>query len=146
MTLLTDVAIIGGGPAGSAAARLLASWGHSVVVLARAPRQPPLAESLPPSCIKLFDEIGVRTVIDRAGFIRATGNTVQWADRERRVEMFDHASLGYQVTRDRFDELLLDGAQAAGAAIARDVSVRDAERERDLWRVRFDRVDGEDAV
>ena len=65
MTLLADVAVIGGGPAGSAAARLLASWGQSVIVLARAPRQPPLAESLPPSCVKLFDEIGVRAVMDR---------------------------------------------------------------------------------
>ena len=54
MTLLADVAVIGGGPAGAAAARLLASWGQSVIVLARAARQPPLAESLPPSCVKLL--------------------------------------------------------------------------------------------
>jgi len=144
--LLADVAVIGGGPAGSAAARLLASWGHSVTALARPARQAALAESLPPSCTKLFDEIGVRAAIDRAGFIRATGNTVQWADRERRVEMFDVSSLGYQVGRDRFDELLLDGAQAAGAAIDREASVRDAEREGDLWRVRFDRPAGHDTV
>ena len=101
MTLLADVAVIGGGPAGAAAARLLASWGQSVIVLARAPRQPPLAESLPPSCVKLFDEIGVRAAVDRAGFIRATGNTVQWADRARRVEMFDrsaHSAIRYRAT------------------------------------------------
>jgi len=146
MTVLADVAVIGGGPAGSAAARLLASWGQSVIVLARSPRQPPLAESLPPSCVKLFDEIGVRGAVERAGFIRATGNTVQWADRARRVEMFDRAGLGYQVVRDRFDELLLDGAQAGVAAVERDVSVRDAEREHDLWRVRIDRASGTDVV
>jgi flavin-dependent dehydrogenase len=146
MALLADVAVIGGGPAGSAAARLLASWGHSVLVLARAPRQPALAESLPPSVAKLFDEIGVRAAVDRAGFIRATGNTVQWADSARRVEMFDRAVLGYQLPRDRFDELLLDGAQAAGALVERDVSVRDAEREGELWHVRFDRSTGGDAT
>jgi flavin-dependent dehydrogenase len=146
MTLVGDVAVIGGGPAGSAAARLLASWGQSVLVFARAARQPPLAESLPPSCVKLFDEIGVRAAVDRAGFIRATGNTVQWADRERRVEMFGRAGLGYQVSRDNFDELLLDGAQAAGAAVERDVSVRDAEREGDEWRVQFDRPSGPDTI
>ena len=67
MPLLADVAVIGGGPAGSAAARLLASWGHSVVLASRPARQPALAESLPPSCTKLFDEIGVRAAIDRAG-------------------------------------------------------------------------------
>jgi flavin-dependent dehydrogenase len=148
MTLLADVALIGGGPAGSAAGRLLASWGHSVVLLSRTSRQPALAESLPPSCVKLFDEIGVRAVVDRAGFIRATGNTVQWAgsDRERRVEMFGRAGLGYQVSRDKFDELLLDGAQAAGASVERDVSVRDAEREGDVWRVQFDRPSGPDTI
>jgi flavin-dependent dehydrogenase len=146
MPLLADVAVIGGGPAGSAAARLLASWGHSVAVLARPSRQPALAESLPPSCMKLFDEIGVRAAIDRAGFVRSTGNTVQWADNDLRIEMFDPPALGYQVPRDRFDELLLDGAQAAGAAVERDASVRDAERERDLWRVRFDRPAGQDTV
>jgi flavin-dependent dehydrogenase len=139
MPLATDVAVIGGGPAGSSAARLLASWGHSVLVVARAARQPPLAESLPPSCVKLFDEIGVRAAIDRAGFIRATGNTVHWGERGRRVEVFDGAGLGYQVVRDRLDELLLDGAQAAGAAVERDVSVRDAERDADAWRVHVDR-------
>jgi flavin-dependent dehydrogenase len=140
MTLLADVAVIGGGPAGAAAARLLASWGQSVIVLARATRQPPLAESLPPSCVKLFDEIGVRAAVDRAGFIRATGNTVQWADRARRVEMFDRSALGYQVSRDKFDELLLAGAQVAGASVERDVSVREAEREGDVWRVQVDRA------
>ena len=139
MTLLADVAVIGGGPAGSAAARLLASWGQSVIVLARAQRQPPLAESLPPSCVKLFDEIGVRAAIDRAGFIRATGNTVIWADSARRAELFDHAGLGYQVVRDRFDEILLDGAQAAGATVERDVLVREAERDHELWRVEIER-------
>src|SRR5215831_3528112 len=142
MTLLADVAVIGGGPAGSAAARLLASWGQSVIVLARSPRQPALAESLPPSCFKLFDEIGVRAAIDRTGFIRATGNTVQWADRARRVELFDRAGLGYQVSRERFDEVLLDGAQAAGASVERDASVREATLERDVWRVLIDRPAG----
>src|SRR6476659_10201763 len=138
MTLLADVAVIGGGPAGAAAARLLASWGQSVIVLARATRQPPLAESLPPSCVKLFDEIGIRAAVDRAGFIRATGNTVQWADRARRVEMLDRSALGYQVSRDKFDELLLAGAQVAGASVERDVAVREVEREGDVWRVQVD--------
>ena len=145
-TLLADVAIVGGGPAGSAAARLLASWGHTVIVFARATRQPTLAESLPPSSIKLFEEIGVRTAVDRARFTRATGNTVYWADRERRVEMFDRGALGYQIVRDRFDELLLDGAQAAGALIERDVSVRDVAREQDLWRVHIERQTGGDTL
>jgi len=146
MPLLADVGVIGGGPAGAAAARLLASWGHAVVVLSRPTRQLALAESLPPSCTKLFDEIGVRASVDRAGFVRATGNTVQWADHDRRVEMFDRGALGYQVPRDRFDALLLDAAQAAGAAVDREASVRDVSREGDLWRISFDRPSDADTL
>src|SRR5438045_1714225 len=105
-----DVAVLGAGPAGAAAARLLAMWGHSVIVLSRPPRHPPLAESLPPSCTRLFDEMGVRNLVDAAGFVRATGNTVYWADRGRRVELFEPGQRGYQVSRDAFDALLVDAA------------------------------------
>jgi flavin-dependent dehydrogenase len=146
MPLLADVGVVGGGPAGAAAARLLASWGHAVVVLSRPTRQVALAESLPPSCIKLFDELGVRAAVDRAGFVRATGNTVQWADHDRRVEMFEPGALGYQVARDRFDALLLDAAQAEGAAVNREASVRDVSREGDLWRLTFDHGAGSEVL
>ena len=105
---IIDVAIVGAGPAGAAAARLLASWGHSVVAIGRPPRHPPLAESLPPSCAKLFDQIGVRDAVDGADFVRATGNTVQWAGGDVRVEPFDGGALGYQVSRDAFDALLVE--------------------------------------
>ena len=36
-----DVAIIGGGPAGASAARLLAQWGHAVVLLTKEPPDRP---------------------------------------------------------------------------------------------------------
>lgn len=136
--LTPDVAVIGAGPAGSAAARLLASWGHSVVVLGRAPHQPALAESLPPSCAKLFDQIGVRRSVDSVGFVRATGNTVRWGSSDARVERFDAALAGYQVERDRFDELLATAAHAAGALVRPNVAARDATRDGDSWRISYD--------
>ena len=102
-----DVAVIGAGPAGSTAARLLASWGHTVALVGRAASRRQLAESLPPSCTKLFERLGVRSAIDAAGFVHATGNTVQWGGRERRVEYFDGGTYGYQVPRGEFDALLL---------------------------------------
>ena len=83
-----DVSIIGGGPAGAAAARLLASWGHSVIVLDRTHSAMSLGESLPPSCRKLFDVLGVTASIDDAKFYRSSGNTVWWEDREPRSETF----------------------------------------------------------
>src|SRR5690348_17559434 len=84
---IADVAIIGGGPAGAAAGRLLSLWGRRVVLLARGQRPRPLGESLPPSCTKLFDLLGIRSAVDNAGFVRATGNTVQWAAKPRAIEM-----------------------------------------------------------
>jgi flavin-dependent dehydrogenase len=136
--LTPDVVVIGAGPAGSAAARLLASWGHSVVALGRPAHQPALAESLPPSCTKLFEQIGVRYAMESAGFIRATGNTVRWGSTEPRVERFDAGVAGYQIERDRFDALLATSAHAAGALVRPDVTARDATRDGDTWRVTFD--------
>lgn len=90
-----DAVIIGGGPAGSAIGRLLASWGHSVLILATsADRSRGLAESLPPSTQKLLAEVGVLDAVERAGFYRATGNTAWWASRDRRVERFNSSASG----------------------------------------------------
>ena len=144
---IADVAIVGGGPAGAAAARLLSMWGRRVVVLTRGQNPRPLAESLPPSCTKLFDQLGLRALVDGAGFVRATGNTVQWAGRPRAVEMFDPGVSGYQVARDAFDDLLLKAAESSGSKVVRDVSVAGVERlDNSHWRVRVQTASGEIAV
>jgi flavin-dependent dehydrogenase len=122
-----EVIVIGGGPAGSAAGRLLAAWGHRVVVLTRpAPRARRIAESLPPSVGKLLSEVGALEAVDRAGFYRSTGNTVWWETEEPRLEAFGGATAaaGYQVFRPDFDRLLLDVAARAGADVRRDADVR----------------------
>jgi flavin-dependent dehydrogenase len=113
---MLDALIIGGGPAGSTAARLLAQWGHSVAILTAPPGRHPFAESLPPSTQKVFQFLGIQEAIEGAGFLRTAGNTVWWGDSRRRVEPFpeDH---GHQVLRSDFDRLLLDLAQSAGARV-----------------------------
>jgi flavin-dependent dehydrogenase len=129
-----DVVVIGGGPAGAAAARLLALWGHSVRVLTRAadPARG-AAESLPPSTRKLLATIGVLDRVEHADFYRTTGNTVWWGDRHGDVEHFDasppgerleDATDGYQVLRPTLDRLLLSAAADAGADIAGDAHVQ----------------------
>ena len=56
----SDVLVIGGGPAGSTMASLLAKKGHSVTVLERAhfPREH-VGESMLPFCYHVFEELGV---------------------------------------------------------------------------------------
>jgi 2-polyprenyl-6-methoxyphenol hydroxylase-like FAD-dependent oxidoreductase len=114
-----DVVVIGGGTAGAAAARLLASWGHLVVLAEREGMRPALAESLPPSCIPLLETIGVRAAVDAAGFVRGAGNTVWWGGEPMRVEPFPGGRLGYQVLRSRLEEVLRTSAEAAGAILMR---------------------------
>jgi flavin-dependent dehydrogenase len=113
---LADVFIVGGGPAGAAAARLLASWGFSVL-LAHRPAATPhlsLAESLPPSTRKLLEFIGFAAAVDSAAFHPNFGNISRWA--ERRHSNTTDAS-GYHVPRARFDAVLRRAAVAAGARI-----------------------------
>ncbi len=122
-----DVVVIGGGPAGSSIGRLLALWGHSVLLLHKdSPRSRGLAESIPPSTQKLLAEVGVLDAIEQAGFYRTRGNTVWWASREPRVETFGSASAarGYQVYRPDFDRVLLERAASAGARIHAQARVR----------------------
>ena len=116
---MAEVLVAGGGPAGACAARLLAVWGHSVRLFAPAVVGPraDLAESLPPSCRKLFDVLGITREIDAAGFIRSSGNTVWWGDQSTRVELFVGEQLGWQVTRNSLSAVLLDAARAAGVEI-----------------------------
>ena len=122
---ISDAVVIGGGPAGSAAARLLALWGHSVVLLTRPPTgHPALAESVPPSARKLFTLLGIAQKLDDAGFFPARGNLVRWGDAPLRRADFAPGAAGHHVVRDAFDALLLDLAEEAGAEVRRDATVR----------------------
>jgi flavin-dependent dehydrogenase len=120
-----DAAVIGGGPAGAVAARLLAAWGHRTVLLARADaHRPAVAESLPPSIRKLLGITGQLDAVDQAGFYRSRGNTVWWERTEARIESFQAEALGYQVVRPKLDGVLLDQACRAGADARRGAAVR----------------------
>ncbi|MFQ5930095.1 MAG: NAD(P)/FAD-dependent oxidoreductase [Acidobacteriota bacterium] len=122
-----DVAVIGGGPAGSTIGRLLTEWGYSVFIVCKPPGSgPSLAESLPPSIRKLFSFLGILSAIDQAGFYRTSGNTVWWGDAAGRVERFSGpaSSWGYQVLRSDFDRLLLGLAREAGARVCSNGIVR----------------------
>jgi len=134
-----DVAIIGGGPAGSAAGRLLSAWGRSVVVLDNpAPRARGLAESIPPSTRKLLAEVGVLDVVEASDFYRSTGNTVWWADDAARLETFGAAGRGYQVFRPDFDRVLAEAAASAGADVRTPARVAAVSFDDDRARVDFE--------
>ena len=115
-TVPHDVIVIGGGPAGSACARLLASWGRRVLVLARPiDRWRGLAESIPPSARKLLTALELLDAVAAAGFPANRGNAVWWGATEGRMEDFgETGTAGFQVFRPDFDELLAREAVRAG--------------------------------
>jgi flavin-dependent dehydrogenase len=109
-----DAVAIGGGPAGAAAAAVLASWGRSVVVVHHETGQPSLAESLPWSTRKLLRHLGLLEAIEAAGFYPNYGNISRWAGEAATAVT---AGSGFHVSRRDFDRVLRDHARRVGAAI-----------------------------
>jgi len=125
-----DVAIIGGGPAGSTAATLLARAGRRVIVLEREkfPRFH-IGESLLPFSMKAFTRMDLLEKFNQAGFLKKYGGEFFSACCDKGVKFYfkdayrsqtDHS---YQVTRGDFDKLLLDHARENGAEVHEQTAV-----------------------
>src|SRR6476646_10537836 len=119
-----DVAIIGGGPAGSTAAALLARAGRRVVLFEREkfPRFH-IGESLLPFSMKAFTRLGLHEKFLNAGFIKKYGGEIMGACSDTGTKFYfkdgyrsqtDHA---YQVPRSDFDKVLLDHAAESGEQV-----------------------------
>jgi flavin-dependent dehydrogenase len=124
-----DVAIIGGGPAGSTAATLLTKAGRRVIVFEREkfPRFH-IGESLLPFSMQQFDRLGVRDKLDRK-FLPKYGGEIMAACGTRGVKFYfkdgfrSQRDRAYQVTRSEFDKLLLDHSRENGAEVHEETEV-----------------------
>src|SRR2546423_2011634 len=125
-----DVAIIGGGPAGSVAAALLARAGRRVVVFERDkfPRFH-IGESLLPFSMQAFTRLGLHEKFAQAGFMEKFGGEMYGACGDEGVKFYfedgfrSRTDRSYQVTRADFDKVLLDHAAESGAEVREETAV-----------------------
>ncbi|MHA3774234.1 NAD(P)/FAD-dependent oxidoreductase [Verrucomicrobiota bacterium sgz303538] len=143
-----DVAIIGGGPAGSTAATLLARKGRSAVVFEKEkfPRFH-IGESLLPYSLSAFDRLGIRPQLDALAMPKY-GGEIATACGQRAVKF--HFKDGfrlkhhqaYQVERAAFDQLLLDKARESGAEVHEETQVEKIDFDKEGVTVSIKRADG----
>ncbi len=129
MPQTSDVLVIGGGPAGSTAACLLAKKGHNVTVLEkeRFPREH-VGESLLPYCYGLFKKLGVLSNMKKS-WVRKPG--VRFLDTDGRQfttwcfghVLKDPSHLSFHVVRAQFDQMLLNNARDNGVHVREQTKV-----------------------
>src|SRR5438309_353441 len=129
-----EVVVVGAGPAGSAAALLLARRGRDVLLVdqARFPRDKPCGEYLNPAAVGVLRRLGLEEALQAAG-ARAVSGVLLTSPAGRMVRVSYPAAggalpWGLSVPRMALDAALLRAAQAAG------VRVREGFRVDDLLR------------
>jgi flavin-dependent dehydrogenase len=132
--LRTPVAIVGGGPAASAAALALARRGIGSVIVERgddAGDKP--GESLPPSARPLLDALGI-TLDDH---LRSAGNRSAWGSDavDEMPFIFSPYGEGWHLDRRRFERMLIE---RAGVERRTKTRVTGFARQKRGWRLRLD--------
>ena len=124
-----DILVIGGGPAGSTAAAMLAGRGRDVVLVEKE-RHPRfhIGESLLPLNTAILDKLGLRDAVSAIGVHKpgaefvsdATGKDVQFRFSNGLDKRFPAS---WQVRRSDFDKLLFEAAESRGAKTLQETKV-----------------------
>jgi flavin-dependent dehydrogenase len=131
-----DVIVMGGGPAGSSAAALLAAQGHRVLVLEREkfPRYH-IGESLLPFTFHPLQRLGLIDKLRGSAFVKKY--SVQFVSPSGRASQPFYFNTRYeeqvaqtwQVLRSEFDLLLLNNAREKGALVCEQTAVKELIKE-----------------
>jgi flavin-dependent dehydrogenase len=115
-----DVAVVGGGPAGAAAATFLSRAGRSVVLCdaARFPRHKICGEYVPPSALPIFSRLGVLAAVDALAPRRHVGMAVVSPAGTKVLGRYGFPESGaLALRRYDLDGVLLDQARRSGAVV-----------------------------
>jgi flavin-dependent dehydrogenase len=128
-----DVLIVGGGPAGSTIAALLAQRGDKVILVEKDhhPRFH-IGESLLPMNLPLFEALGVREAIDHIGMRKYGVEFVSpWHDKTMLLDFAGawdrNLYYSYEVRRSEFDHILFKNAAAKGACVVEGCRITEVE-------------------
>ena len=128
-----DVLIIGGGPAGSTAATLLARKNYRVTLVEKAhhPRFH-IGESLLPANLPLLEKLGVADEVRAIGMEKWGAEFMSPWHEHKQVFQFGDAMdksmpYAYQVERAGFDEILIRNAGRSGANVIEGCKVTDVQ-------------------
>lgn len=131
MRAAPDVLVLGGGPAGCAAALALRQRGVDVTVVeAGSYARLRIGESLPPDAGVLLRALGVWDAFVDAAHAPCRGSCASWGSDALGYNdfVFNPHGTGWHLDRTRFDALLADRAAAAGARVMRATTYRSATR------------------
>ena len=117
-----DTIVVGGGPAGSTTAAILAEKGHDVLIVEKDkfPRYH-VGESLMPFCYFTLERLGLARKMDEIGFTKKLSVQFVTEDGSQSkpfyfFQHYDHpSSTTWQVERSEFDKMIMDKAVTNGA-------------------------------